>query len=222
MSATTRARGPMFRALQLYDDQPLGIRAFVRGRHLLCPLPAIERRVPVQGRILDLGCGHGLFSALMATRAPERSILGVDPSPDKVAAAVLLSKKLPNVRFLQGTIDDVPPEELDAITIVDVLYLLPVEEKLRILTRCRQLLVKPSGRLVLKTNDTHPAWKYHWARFQEVAMTRLGLTLGHGSLHFISCTETSGLLARAGFRNVEVQHLPTRLPYPHTLFVCSP
>ncbi len=210
----------MSTALRLYEDQPLGVRAFVRARHLLCPLQAVERQVPPRGRILDLGCGHGLFSALMAVAAPQRSILGIDPSPAKIAAASRLAGKMPNVRFLQGTIDDCGESGLDAITIVDVLYLLPVPEKLRILRRCRELLA-PQGRLILKTNDTHPVWKYRWAWFQEVAMTGLGLTMGGHGLHFLGCRETERLLREAGFRDVGTDHIRSLLPYPHTLFSCS-
>ncbi len=209
----------MSRALHLYDDQPLGIRAFVRTRHLLCPMAEIERHVPTRGRILDLGCGHGLLSAVMAVASPERSIVGVDPSAVKIATAVRLAARLSNVQFRQGTVEDFDEIGLDAVTINDVLYLLPPPEKEKILQRVLDLLA-PGGRLILKTNDTHPAWKYGWARFEEVVMTRLGLTLGHGDLHFFSCTQTAAMLREVGFRDVQVAHIPTLLPYPHTLFTC--
>lgn len=212
---------PIDAALRLYDDQPPGIRAFVRARHILCPLSTIETYVPDQGRILDLGCGHGLFSALMSVTSPERSILGVDPSSAKIDIAISLASKLSNVSFFQGTIDDVSEQDLDAVTIMDVLYLLPIPEKLKIMERCRELL-RPGGKLVLKTNDTHPTWKYRWAWLQEVAMTRIGLTMGEHALYFISCKQTVELLKEAGFRQIEVVHLPFLLPYPHTLFVCTP
>lgn len=216
---THHTDNPIARALALYEDQSLGIRAFTRARDLLAPLQAIEDRVPEEGRVLDVGCGHGLFTALMAVASPARSILGVDPSEGKIQIAQGLTAKLPNVRFFQGTIQEVDEGPFDAITILDVLYLLPLEEKVRILRRCHELLA-PGGRLVLKTNDTHPAWKYQWARLQEVAMTRVGLTLNHGSLHFFSCGQHLGLLKQVGFDRVDVVHLPFLLPYPHTLFTC--
>ena len=104
---------------------------------------------------------------------------------------------------------------------MDVLYLLPIPEKLKIMKRCREIL-RPGGKLVLKTNDTHPAWKFRWAWLQEVAMTRVGLTMGEHALYFISCKQTVELLKEAGFGHIEVVHLPFSLPYPHTLFVCTP
>ncbi len=209
------------RALQLYDDRPFGVRLFVRARSMLCPMDTLELQVPKRGRILDLGCGHGLFSATLAVGSRERSILGVDPSSAKITTAKQLMNRLPNVKFFQGTADDVTESSLNAITILDVLYLLPVEEKLKTLSRCHKLL-SAGGLLVLKTNDTHPIWKYRWTSFQELAMTRVGLTMGPGGLHFLGCRDTADLLRRAGFRDVEVVHLRSRLPYPHTLFLASP
>ena len=52
-------------------------------------------------------------------------------------------------------------------------------------------------------------------------MTGLGLTMGGEDLHFFACTETASLLRRVGFHDVQVAHLPTLLPYPHTLFTST-
>jgi len=53
---------------------------------------------------------------------------------------------------------------------------------------------------VLKTNDTTPAWKYRVARLQEQAMTGIGLTLGHGDLHFFSISRTPTCCGRLASR----------------------
>jgi hypothetical protein len=79
-------------------------------------------------------------------------------------------------------------------------------------------LLAPHGTLVVKTNDTHPAWRFQVARLQEKLMTGAGFTLGTGELHFRSCAENAALLREAGFA-VEIHHLPHWSPYPHTLFV---
>jgi len=79
-------------------------------------------------------------------------------------------------------------------------------------------VLAPDGILLLKTNDTHPVWKYQVARAQEKLMTGLGLTLGTGELHFRSCAENAALLRGAGFA-AEIRHLAHWTPYPHTLFI---
>jgi 2-polyprenyl-3-methyl-5-hydroxy-6-metoxy-1,4-benzoquinol methylase len=212
------------RALACFRDQPPFVRLFVLARHLLAPLRRVAAAVPPHGRILDLGCGHGLFVNLLALSSPERDVLGVDPSAEKLRVASRSSHGLQNVRYLCGRIDDVPgPEQdrgFDAITILDVLYLLPDGEKVAVLRRCRELLA-PDGVLVLKTNDTRPRWKYGVVRLEEELMVRaLGLTLG-GQIHFRGIPEYTAMLRVAGFSS-RVYKIDAGRPAPHRLYICRP
>jgi 2-polyprenyl-6-hydroxyphenyl methylase/3-demethylubiquinone-9 3-methyltransferase len=192
----------------------------VLARHLLAPLKRVVAAVPPTGRVLDVGCGHGLFANALALGSAERQVLGVDPSGAKIAVAKASSVGLPNVRYRQGSVQDVEERGFDAITILDVLYLLPVEEKLAVLRACRERIA-PDGVLIVKANDTRPPWKYRVARLQEEAMTGLGLTMGHGNLHFLSREQNAGLLELAGFQP-RIVDLNNWLPYPHVMFVSTP
>lgn len=216
------------RSIARYDRQPLVIRAFVRARHVLAPLARVLAAVPPAGRILDVGCGHGLVANALALGSPARTVLGIDPSAVKIDVARASAAGNPrsgipsisNVRYQQGVVQDVAERGLDAISILDVLYLLPVDEKLQILRACRERIA-PDGVLVLKTNDTRPAWKYRVARLQEQLMTGIGLTLGGHGLHFLDREQNAALLEQAGFAPRTVV-LPTLLPYPHVMFVSRP
>ena len=224
-SQTDLSRAPLApatairRSLSRYAGQPLGIRGFVWARHLLAPLDRVLAEIPARGRLLDVGCGHGLFANAAALGSPDRYVVGVDPSRAKIAVAQSSSAGLSNVRFVQGTVQQVDDSGFDAISILDVLYLLPIEEKLAVLRACRER-IGPDGVLILKTNDTRPPWKYRVARLQEEAMTGLGLTIGHG-LYFLSREQNAGLLELAGFQPRFVD-LSTWLPYPHVMFVSRP
>jgi 2-polyprenyl-6-hydroxyphenyl methylase/3-demethylubiquinone-9 3-methyltransferase len=208
------------RSLGRYRGQSLGIQGFVLARHLLAPLARVAAAVPAAGRVLDIGCGHGLFANALALASSARQVLGVDPSGAKIAVARASSAGIPNVRYQQATAQQVDEDGFDAITILDVLYLLPVEEKLAVLRACRERIA-PDGVLIVKANDTRPPWKYRVARLQEEAMTGLGLTLGHGELHFLSREQNANLLELAGFAPRFVD-LNTWLPYPHVMFVSRP
>jgi 2-polyprenyl-6-hydroxyphenyl methylase/3-demethylubiquinone-9 3-methyltransferase len=209
----------MARALALYADAPPSARLHVRARHWLCPMERIAERVPPAGRVLDVGCGHGLFSNLLALDSPARQVVGVDPMASKIAVAVRAARDLPNARYVVGTADTIAERGYDVVTILDVLYLLPPPAKRALLERCRALLA-PGGLMLLKTNDRAPRWKYLWARTEEQVMTTLGLTEGQG-LYFYSAAENQALLATAGFE-ADVVRLDTWLPYPHVLFVARP
>lgn len=207
-------------ARKLYQHEAAGTRAFVFARHMLAPLASIAARMPGGGAVLDVGCGHGLFSLALAAADPGRRIVGIDPSPAKISVALRAGRGFPAVTFREGLVQDIAGECFETVVVLDVLYLLPDPLKRSLLAACRKL-VAPNGVFLLKTNDTHPAWKYAVARTQERIMTGVGLTLGTGELHFRSCAENAALLREAGF-SAEIHHLAHWTPYPHTLFVARP
>src|SRR5881409_2355196 len=66
------------RAVHRYRAAPLGARVFVHGRAFLSDLAFVERFVPRNGFIVDLGCGHGLFACLPR----EVDLAGVEVDPE--------------------------------------------------------------------------------------------------------------------------------------------
>lgn len=209
----------MHDAIRLYSEQGLGIRLFIRLRHLLTPLEILENWLPREGNILDVGCGHGLFTNYMALRAPSRNIVGVEPSPAKIEVAKRTQSRVPNVNYILGDIDSILKQEpFDAITIVDVLYLLPEAKQREILKASYQLL-KDSGILILKTQDTKPFWRFLWTYAQEKVMVGAGLTLGDKKLYFLPAQKIRRILEEAGF-SAEYHRLPARIFYTHIAFVC--
>jgi 2-polyprenyl-3-methyl-5-hydroxy-6-metoxy-1,4-benzoquinol methylase len=207
------------RSLGLYSAERPGTRGFVWARHVLCPLAPIAAEIPPRGRVLDVGCGHGLFANALALGSPARTVLGIDPSAVKIDVARRSAARLPNISYSRGVVQALADGGFDAISILDVLYLLPVEEKLAVLRACRERIAD-DGVLVVKANDTRPSWKYVVARLQEQVMTTVGLTMGHG-LYFLSREQNAALLELAGFKPSTIV-LKSWLPYPHVMFVSRP
>jgi len=67
-------------------------------RDLLAALPAIEARSTI-----DLGCGPGNSTELLAARFPHAAVHGLDRSPDMIAAA---RRRLPQAQFAVGDIEE--------------------------------------------------------------------------------------------------------------------
>jgi SAM-dependent methyltransferase len=79
---------------------------------------------PNNARWLDVGCGTGAFSELIAKRCAPQSISGIDPSPEQIAYA---TKAIPTADFRVGSADALPfPDDaFDVVASALVLHFLP-------------------------------------------------------------------------------------------------
>lgn len=203
-----------------HRDGRLATRMRLRGRLLLCDMDLIERHVPRAGTVVDIGCGPGFFSQLLALRSPEREVLGLDIDEGVIRHARETGAGLDNLEFVAADAFEYNYPPCDAITILDITYLLPKELQCRLLDICRQNL-KPGGRLVWKTQDTWPRWKYAFMYGQEVATSLMGMTPSRQrSFFYMSRSEALAAMEAAGF-NAEVVEMPTRLPYADVLYIGS-
>jgi 2-polyprenyl-3-methyl-5-hydroxy-6-metoxy-1,4-benzoquinol methylase len=200
----------------LYDPLPLSDRLFVRTRLLLSNLYQLESYVPKEGRILDIGCGHGLLSNLLAITSPQRQVLGIDIDAKKIAAAQSTVSNRGNIQFQVGDAVVLPDTSFHAVTIADVMYLIPPEIQRAILTSIACAL-EPNGVLIWKSHSHRPQWKYTITYAQEWLMTKLGPTKGAG-IFFMDSEESLQAIRNAGL-NPTVVPMPSRRPYSDILFL---
>lgn len=178
--------------------------------------------MPRQGRVLEVGCGHGLLSLFLALSGPARHVHGVDLDHDKVGAALVAAGRLApeDAEVSFSTVDQgwVPAEPADAIVIADVLYLLTPDDQRRLLVGCAACL-GPEGVLVIKEVAPDPRWKFRWNQVQETLSTRvLGITAGGVGLHFVPPATMARWLGEEGFA-VESRPVDRGYPWPHHLLV---
>lgn len=211
--------GAARRALGLYADAPRGDRFHTVVRWWSAPFDAVEAHVPLTGRVLEVGCGHGVLSAYMALCSPSRHVLGVDVDADKIALARAAAGSLDpgeaDVRFEAIEPGGLPEGEFDAIVIADVLYLLGADARSRLLDECVAHLA-PDGVMVVKEIDLHPRWKARLAVIQErIATGVLGITEGD-HVAFAAPAELVDRLRGHGLV-VTQQRLDRGYPHPHLL-----
>ena len=197
-----------------FRDPGWGLRAYLHIRWRLCPFDRVLPLIPESGRLLDVGCGSGLWLTYLALERPELRLEGIDPDPRKLALAATSEAEIHALHA--GDAADIPDGPFDCITIIDVLYLMPDAEKARVLGACFRAL-HPGGRLVVKELDTKPLWKLIPSRVQELVAVRL-VNLTHGDrLHFQPIEALVEAVEAEGFVDAEVLRVDRGYLHPHVV-----
>ena len=188
-------------------------------RSALCPFDKIESYIPKEGKILDLGCGHGIFCRLLAKTSPSRKILGIDPSTHKIRIARKKSTGLNNIKYQKGFLESVTGNKFDCISIIDVLYLLSPSEKTNLLKNVKRLL-KTTGYLVL-VEVSSESFLYNLTKLEEYIMVKiLKYTYSNTrNLYFPIDSDYIKLLEKIGFKKIKQKRIQGKSPYPKHLLL---
>ncbi len=180
-------------------------------------LEEIDQYLPPAGRILDLGCGFGLFSLYFAALAPGRRIHGVDLDAKRIARAGKSARRLglDNVKYeTRNALEWDAVEPFDAIYLLDLVHHLPRSAVPVFLAKVRSLL-QPDGILVIKDVADRPRYKMLFTLLLDRLM------VGLEPIYYWPPVELTGLLRGLGFE-VFRHRMTDVLPYPHMLYVCRP
>jgi 2-polyprenyl-3-methyl-5-hydroxy-6-metoxy-1,4-benzoquinol methylase len=170
-----------------------------------------------EGRILDVGCGFGLFAAYFGQTHRRRRIVGVDPNARRIGIARAMTAQLglDQHSFVVGDVRDAPIDgPFDAAYVLDVMHHLPVDDQLRVLRRLRDVLA-PGGMLLVKDITTEPR---AGLLFTE-ALDRL-MVGWNEPLAYRHHREWGDMLTDLGFK-VRMVRVPDVLPYPHVVIAAT-
>jgi len=193
---------------RVYRRRRLRDRIHILIRFLTCPLLRVLDAVPRNASLLDIGAGHGAFATLAHARGARR-VVAIEPDARKV-------RPISGVEFVIG-FDDVIAGTFEVITIIDVLYKIPLDQWDAILTRCRARLTG-GGILIIKEQDPTARVKNAWNAMQERVASAIGLTLGE-SFSYEAPAEFKARLERLGFRDVRSTRIDFGYPHPHVMYV---
>jgi 2-polyprenyl-3-methyl-5-hydroxy-6-metoxy-1,4-benzoquinol methylase len=203
--------------IRAYDD-PI-VRAYCWGRFWILRqrfLDEVGQYLPRRGRVLDLGCGFGLFSLYYASVRPGIEIEGIDLNERRIVTARKAATRLGlrNVRYeVRNATDFRADGPFDAAYMLDIIHHIPSETVRPLLEQLAKAL-PAGGRLVIKDVDARPAWKRWFTH-------ALDKVMDPGTpVRYWDGEELQQLLERTGF--TVYRHLMVDfLPYPHILYVCE-
>lgn len=207
-----RAMRRIVRVLPAVESAYAAIRFTIMRSKLLSVMDLL---LPAEGKILDVGCGFGLFAAYFAQTQPERKITGLDLNEKRVEMARTVMEKLglEGHNFIAADARDVAKVAAgtyDAIYVLDVMHHVPREGQAELLASLYDLLA-PGGVLVLKDITTEPTFGLKFTEYLDRLMVGWNEPLAYR--HH---SEWGQMLGDLGMR-IRAVRVPDILPYPHVV-----
>ncbi len=205
------------RIVGVYDSKI--IRAYCKARFTIININILQMLgLCLRGkkRILDVGCGFGLFGCYFSAMYPEIEYCGYDLNEGRVDKANLAAERLglKNAIFKVGDARDLEiEEEYDAIMMVDLLHHIDDGAKSALLEICSSHLA-PDGRLIIKDVTTQPFHKIAFTWALDVLMTK-GFEMWYWN--------EDKFYQKLGphFDRIEMYPITDWLPYPHVIYLCE-
>jgi len=158
--------------------------------------------VPRQGKILDLGCGYGIISNMLALTSPDREITGIDYDEEKIRVASSGFLNSPLLKFEAADIRSYNITLKDCIILSDVLHYLPPSDQENLLLRCMQNL-NEGGCILIRDADAARKIGHSRSKITELFSTGMRFNRTYDdnlSLHFISTGEIERIAFVSGFK----------------------
>ncbi len=197
------------RAREQFDDWAQEYDSSVLQKYLFEPAhDALLERVETKGgrRILDIGCGTGVFARRLASAFERCRISGLDISAEMIRVAREKATHPDRMLFMEGDSEKLPFDDnsFDCVSCANSFHHYPHPEK--VLAEFHRVLV-PDGVVILVDGDRDSA--YGLVVFQGIVRLYEGR-----SVHHHRRTEFQGLLSGAGFQSVDFTKVAVRWPLP--------
>lgn len=142
----------LLKLFSLYRKQSL-IKAFwVFLRVAILPASKIDKIIPKEGTILDIGCGNGGLANYLAIGFPRRKLIGIDFSKGRIIDALKTVEGGRKVIFINADVTRVNIPKVKAYLLVDVLHHISYVKQEKLLSYLARNLSKDSI-LVIKDVD---------------------------------------------------------------------
>jgi ubiquinone/menaquinone biosynthesis C-methylase UbiE len=158
--------------------------------------------IPSEARVLDVGCGSGWATRLMAEKARDGRVVGIDIADEMIAIARETSLAWSNVEFKVASAEKLPfpnREFTHAFSMESLYYYADVLVALKEIKR----VLKPGGMFVTVVDlyqENEPSGQ--WVEQLKVPV------------HFLSFSDYRSLFEQAGFVNVGDQRIHDPRPVP--------
>ncbi|MBS1809652.1 MAG: class I SAM-dependent methyltransferase [Acidobacteria bacterium] len=201
-------------------------------RELFDQLVDAEVKIPTEGKFLDAGCGTGGYAIDLATRLGDKGeVVGIDDSYERLALAngKIEIKKLENVRFAQGTLENlgVTTDDFDFV-VADLSLISPAELPERINDILIELkrVARSGATVVLKVatrGSFDEFYSVYWEALYEADLLDYTAQLEDLIKERLTVEQLEESARDVGFRHVETLTQQNRFEYENAAeFLSAP
>jgi 2-polyprenyl-3-methyl-5-hydroxy-6-metoxy-1,4-benzoquinol methylase len=207
-------RAPQVDAIEMHSQDADGFDAQYRTsrdfrqRHRVWTA-LIRKHASPNGRVIDVGCGSGVFSLIAAEQS--ESVLGIDGSAEMVALCnrKLSKSKLCNVAFIQAKIEDLLHLGLGKADLVLCSSVLEYVDDLR---GCLEILVGLlgfGGKLIVSMPNRRSLYR----RLEHVTFRLIGKPAYLACVrHLSTVADFNALASGCELKSIEAEYYGTFLP----------
>lgn len=166
-------------ARRVFRAGPFLVRNLQHWRPYICPFEQMLPHVPARSHILDIGCGGGLWGALVAAVCKPARFVGFDSSRNAIAMAHAnlarfdtLADGATRPEFLLLDVGAPWPEgTFDVVSIIDVVHHIPPRFQRSVLEQAAGVLA-PGGVLIYKDMTARGWFRPAMNRLHDLALAR--------------------------------------------------
>lgn len=136
----------------IYKPQGISKALWTLFRIFLLPYQKLNKKVPLNGTIVDIGCGNGGLTNYLALRSSKRIMKGIDLSKERITVAQNSVNKRKNIQFIHGDATTAKLPRVDCYLMVDVLHHISFEKQEKLLLFLANSL-KGSSIIIVKEVD---------------------------------------------------------------------
>jgi len=201
---------PMKNVINLYNDQDLYTKFYVRLRSIFINVDAYSDYLPDNGTVVDIGCGYGLLLNFLATSRPNCSFIGADLDKRRIDVASKTIKKRDNVAFLLGDARNLDFPDCRAAIMVDFLHHIDLKDQITVLKRVYSFLNEGGVLIIAEIDPTSEPLKTSF--IVDYILYRANKS------RFRTPFEWNKVLKRIGFRVETIRkHIPL---FARVMYVC--
>ena len=144
-------------------------RFIAKNRPFICPFHILCDYIAPKSRVLDIGCGRGLWLYLLYSLGKISSAVGIDINASHIQTANLLKQPDEPLSFYLSSGYDCKNDDFDCITLIDVLHHVPPAEQEQFI---KELKAVNAGLIVFKDINPEFGVRRLWNSLHDILLSR--------------------------------------------------